>query len=165
MNRFISDKLLNGKLKQACGISHKYLRDMLSIVKSVANYCEETYGIPNKIRHTKSINVEKPTITVLEKDDKTTLSKALCKDTKHSKLGILLALYTGLRIGEVCGLKWEDYNETDCTIAIKRTVQRISDGKGSTELLVGSPKTKASQRIIPFPCVFMICVTLMSSYN
>lgn len=158
VNSFIADKLLNGRLKQARGISHKYLQDILSIVKSVANYCEETYGIPNKIHNAKSVHAEKPDIKVLDKSDKKKLSKALSNDVNCSKLGIMLALYTGLRIGEVCGLKWADFNEKDCTITINRTVQRISDGNGGTELLIGSPKTKASQRTIPLPeflCEFL----------
>lgn len=43
------------------------------------------------------------------------------------------------------------FNETDCTITVNRTVQRISDGNGGTEMVVGSPKTRASQRTIPLP--------------
>lgn len=66
-------------------------------------------------------------------------------------MGILLALYTGLRIGEVCGLKWEDFNEADSSISVRRTVQRITDNAGSTEFIVDTPKTKASRRTIPLP--------------
>lgn len=115
INSFIADKLLNGRLKQKRGVSRKYLQDMLSIVKSVANYCEEIYGIPNKIQHTKSLHIEKPETHIFNKEEKVKLSNALCRDTTPSKLGILLALYAGLRIGEVCGLKW--------AALTKRTVQ------------------------------------------
>ena len=151
VNRFIADKLANGRLKRSGGVSKKYLQDMLVIVKSVAGYCEQVYGIPVKIRQTMSLHAKKPEIKVLDKSDKRKLTDAVTKNVTSSKLGIMLALYTGMRIGEVCGLKWSDFNEEDGTITINRTVQRISDGKGSTELLVGTPKTSASQRVIPLP--------------
>ena len=66
-------------------------------------------------------------------------------------LGILLALYTGLRIGEVCGLRWEDYDSAEGTITVRRTVQRIPDNSGRTRLHVGTPKTQSSLRTIPLP--------------
>lgn len=54
-------------------------------------------------------------------------------------------------MGEVCGLRWSDFNERERTITIRRTVQRISDNDGSTLFIEGPPKTKASVRTIPLP--------------
>lgn len=63
--------------------------------------------------------------------------------------GILLALYTGLRIGEVCALKWEDV--TDNTIHVCKTMQRLKNADGATEVMILPPKTDSSDRIIPIP--------------
>lgn len=64
-----------------------------------------------------------------------------------------MALYTGIRIGELCGLKWEDVDND--SIKIKRTVQRLkSDTKNKTMVCVGSPKTSTSIRTIPIPSFF-----------
>lgn len=63
--------------------------------------------------------------------------------------GILLALYTGFRIGEICALKWEDI--TDNTIHICKTMQRLKNAAGVTEVMILPPKTDSSDRIIPIP--------------
>lgn len=151
INDFTVQKLTNGRLKQKGGISKKYLQDILSIVKSVANFCEQVYGIHNKIHHTRGLKIQKQEMKVLEKKEQDKLSKILIDTENPFNIGILLSLYCGIRIGEVCGLKWSDYNEKESTITISRTVQRITDNNGSTVLLVGTPKTQASSRVIPLP--------------
>lgn len=63
--------------------------------------------------------------------------------------GILFALYTGLRIGELCALRWEDIS--DNTIHISKTMQRLKNSLGKTEIMILQPKTASSDRIIPVP--------------
>lgn len=151
INEFIIEKLTNGRLKRKGGLSKKYLQDILSIVKSVVNFCEQEYGIPNKIHNVRGLKAEKPDMQILEKPEIKKLSAALIKEENTFHIGILLALYTGMRIGEICGLKWEDFNEKEGAITVKRTVQRIYDNNGGTVLLAGTPKTQASLRTIPLP--------------
>lgn len=69
----------------------------------------------------------------------------------------MIALYTGVRIGELCGLKWSDIDLSAKTIRIERTVQRIRvSGKANrTELIVSTPKSHTSVRMIPLP-VFLV---------
>ena len=67
-------------------------------------------------------------------------------------LGIYISLGTGLRIGEICALKWSDINVTDGTITVSRTIERIyiiEGEKKHTELIISTPKTKNSCREIP----------------
>ena len=67
-------------------------------------------------------------------------------------LGIYISLTTGLRIGEICGLKWSDINTDNGTITVNRTIERIYIVEGErkhTELVINTPKTKNSCREIP----------------
>lgn len=67
-------------------------------------------------------------------------------------LGIYISLSTGLRIGEICALKWSDINVTDGILTVNRTIERIyiiEGGKKHTELVINTPKTKNSCREIP----------------
>jgi integrase len=68
-------------------------------------------------------------------------------------VAIMLCLYTGLRIGEVCGLRYEDINFEKKTITIKRTIQRIrgKEGTKTTEIVALAPKSQSSNRAIPLP--------------
>lgn len=63
---------------------------------------------------------------------------------------LLLCLYTGLRIGELCALRWSDISLEAGTVSIRRTVQRIYQGEG-TSVVFGTPKSRDSCRVIPLP--------------
>ena len=67
------------------------------------------------------------------------------------KIGLLLGFQLGLRIGEICGLKWSDFDLSASTVTVQRTVSRISCGDGHTKVVVQSPKTEKSNREIPLP--------------
>lgn len=64
-----------------------------------------------------------------------------------AKIFAILSVTTGLRIGEVCGLKWEDVNFKKNTIEVKRTVQRIQSENGGY-INIGEPKTQTSKRTV-----------------
>ena len=77
-------------------------------------------------------------------------------DMNRKTAGILIALFTGLRIGELCGIQMKDISLLDKTIIVNKTVQRIYDKKkGTTYLNIGPPKTKTSARVIPIPSLLM----------
>lgn len=71
----------------------------------------------------------------------------------NNRVGVILSLFTGLRIGEVCGLKWEDIDLDEGVIRVRRTVQRSYvyglDGKGKSARLAGPPKSRTSRRDVP----------------
>ena len=95
----------------------------------------------------------------LVKDSVTEKNSATASDGKNYQtmftftgLGIYISLSTGLRIGEICALKWSDINVTDGTITVSRTIERIyiiEGEKKHTELIINTPKTKNSCREIP----------------
>ena len=62
-------------------------------------------------------------------------------------LGILLGLFTGLRIGELCALRWRDFNRAEGTLSVRCTVGRDYDGRP----MVSTPKTPSSIRTVPLP--------------
>ena len=66
-------------------------------------------------------------------------------------LGVLLTAYTGLRLGELCGLQWQDVDAGAGLLHIQRTVERIAQTGGKTCLTVQPPKTENSERWVPIP--------------
>ena len=71
-------------------------------------------------------------------------------------LPALLSLYTGMRLGEICALKWTDIDWQKGTITVRRTVQRIAGNNAQndgcrTMLMIGTPKSRRSCRVIPVP--------------
>ena len=67
------------------------------------------------------------------------------------KIGLVLTMQMGLRIGEVCGLQWGDIDVQNGILTVNRTVQRISCGEGHSKVVIQTPKTKSSTRMIPIP--------------
>ncbi len=65
--------------------------------------------------------------------------------------GILLCLYTGLRIGEVLALEWSDFKENYRLLSVSRTVYRSRDIDGGWQIYIDKPKTLSSERVIPLP--------------
>ena len=75
-------------------------------------------------------------------------------------LPALLSLYTGMRLGEICALKWSDIDWDKRTIAVCRTVQRIARWNGGqqrakTALMIGTPKSASSHRVLPVPALIL----------
>jgi integrase len=67
-------------------------------------------------------------------------------------LGIYMCLSTGMRIGEICALKWDDIDLESCVISVNKTIQRIyimDEPERHTEIIIDTPKTKNSIREIP----------------
>ena len=86
------------------------------------------------------------------------LEKYLISNKTNVNLGILIAFYTGIRICELCALKWSDIDWTDETIHIKRNIQRVqnqSADKAKTKIIIQEPKTVDSVRVVPIPPILL----------
>ena len=109
---------------------------------------------------TKCVNIkhEKHSIRVFSVSEENLLIEYLRDNINPIHLGILLCLYTGIRVGELCALKWDAINLTDKTMRIGQTMQRIRvNGKEyKTEVKILEPKSASSFRKIPLPEVLII---------
>ena len=90
-------------------------------------------------------------IDVLSDAELEKIVSALGKSPAGMDLGVLISLRTGLRVGEVCALRWQDIMTDEGLLCVEHTVQRISCGDGRTDLHIGEPKSAASRRRIPLP--------------
>lgn len=91
--------------------------------------------------------------------EQATLEKFLFAHPEPLELGILIALYGGLRIGEICALQWKDFHFDSGTIHVTKTMLRIqnvtSNCQKKTKILISRPKTESSNRIVPLPSFLM----------
>lgn len=83
--------------------------------------------------------------------------KLFIKAIKGHNLEVLflVALSTGLRLGEILGLKWSDIDFNTGTLTVNRTLQRVTqidrNGNRESKVIEQLPKTKNSIRTIPIP--------------
>lgn len=88
-------------------------------------------------------------IDVFSDKERNRLSNYLLKSDELKDLGMLISLYSGLRIGEICGLKWSDVDFDNQLIYVQRTIQRLYLTNEKSRTIVTSPKTQKSKRKVP----------------
>ncbi len=153
LNRCISELLTSGRKDGEGGLSAKTVRDVIVVLKSVCSYAHNEYNTSNPAENIKLPRIEKSSDdqAVLDKHERIRLEQYLMHNLNQTNVGILLCLYTGLRIGELCALKWQDADCRSRQVSITKTIQRISHDDGTTEIVVGSPKSASSVRDVPIP--------------
>lgn len=153
INLFLDKKSRSGRLNREGGLSPTYVKSMMLIIKAALKFAaEEDLCMPLKTTIHKPNQVKKE-LSILSMEEQQQLENFLTRDMTPAKLGILISLQTGLRIGEVCALSWEDIDLKNDVIYVRHTISRIScDAPGEkTQLILDTPKTKASLREIPIP--------------
>ena len=98
-------------------------------------------------------NITKSELPILSLENQKALEHHIKSKLTPTSIGVLISLYTGLRIGEVCALCWNDVNFNNRTIYVRHTVSRIKSASGDrkTELILDEPKTASSKRVVPIP--------------
>ncbi len=139
------------KLEQ--GLSQKTVKDILIVLKMILKF-----GAKNKWVEYKPYDIQYPTqrekqnIEVLTRPHQVKIMQYVQQHFTFRNLGVYLCLCSGMRIGEICALTWEDLDVENGIIQVRRTIQRIyiiEDGERKTELILDTPKTKNSIREIP----------------
>ncbi len=148
LHSFIDSKLNRG-------LSTKYISDIVIVFKSMAKYISRVHGFRNPLADVILPKVTKKEMKLFSDNQQNHLCNYLMKNLDNASICVLLSLYTGLRIGEICGLKWSDIDFEKSILTVRRTVQRIRTGIHGTKLIVDTPKSRSSQRSIPVPTFIM----------
>ena len=135
------------------GMSVKSVKDILIVLKMVMKF-----GVKHEWMNYSEWDIKYPTteknkeLEVLTVAHHKKILDYIRQNFTFRNLGIYISLSTGLRIGEVCALRWSDIDVDSGTISVQRTIERIYIIEGEmkhTELVINTPKTKNSCREIP----------------
>lgn len=151
LNTVEIERFSHGMLEE--GLSEKTVRDVLMVLHGVLDYIRSQNGaLPTiDIVYPKEPRRE---MRVLSLEEQKILIRGLTEDGTAVSFGMLLALYTGLRLGELCALRWSDISLDERCITVSRTMQRLQmpgdAGEGErTRVVIGEPKSETSCRRIP----------------
>ena len=135
-------------------MSPKTINDVLSVLKSIFRYAVEEKRLDVVSLSGISIKIPYKPMRILSITEQKKLEEILRKNITPCHLGILLCLYTGLRIGEICSLTWGDISMYEPILNVTKTMQRIQQVNGElpkTKIVISAPKSSYSVRKIPLP--------------
>ena len=140
------------------GHSVKTVKGMVTVLRMIAVYASKQKGclppVGWQLNYNAGASHRRTTENVLNVKDYKALVNHVSKHVTCLNLGVLLALTTGMRIGELCALQWQDINVKHGVVDVYKTLERIylvdGDHRG-TQIIINTAKTPASVRQIPLP--------------
>ncbi len=149
-------KANGGKLNSQGGLTNKNVKNIMLVLRLSLKYAIKHKLITNevdlKIKY--PYNDEKSNkIKIFSSEEMIRLVQYLKTDLSCKNIGLLIVIHSGLRIGEICALKWKHINLEEGYVEIEKNIQRLYyiDSDRKSEVVEISPKSEKSERIIPLP--------------
>ena len=162
-------KACAGRVDGKGGLSAKSCKDLLVLLMAILKYAEDKFGTANVMKKTlpkEMVSAPEPVfVETLTEEENRILSRELLKRADGEAVGILLSLYMGLRLGEICALRWENIDLEREIVRVRVTMARVMcEGEESkTKLVFTTPKTKNSVRDVPIPEVLLLLMKRQKS--
>lgn len=149
-----SIRLLRGEGPSGRALAARTVSDVLSVLRSILRFARRTGAVVPC--DGSSVRIRRGTVDfrVLSRREQAILSQYLYANTTLRNAGILLSLFAGLRVGEICALRWEDVSLEERLLHVRGTMYRIPslEPEGSrTRIAISTPKSVNSTRMIPLP--------------
>lgn len=162
IQKLISKLLSNGNIKTKKGLSISSVNLIITILQSSLKVAYD-FGIlsqynANKIKRPKLIQKQ---IDCFTREEQKKIENYVINDKRLNMLGIILCLYTGLRIGELLALTWDDIDLKNNMIIVNKTCYYGKDFNGKISYFVNEPKTESSKRKIPIPKKILVYINKM----
>jgi len=160
VNAFIREKFDNGRIDETGGLSAKTISDIILILLQIMEFGERKKYIGKFDYINISLpKLQKKPVPVLSMTDENRLISYSLSHVNADTIGILLARYTGIRLGELCALTWRDFDFETGVLHISKTLQRIKNTDPNagtkTKIIIDTPKSACSIRFIPVPAFLL----------
>ncbi len=146
---YVLSELESGNLISSKGLANNSVIGIVNVLKSALKLAKslEICAVDNSDKIKLPMATEKP-VTAFEKWEQEKLEKYCLSSNKTNYLGIVICLYTGIRLGELLALTWNDIDLKSGIMTISKTAYRIKQN-GKPQVVIDKPKTKNSSRLIP----------------
>lgn len=155
LQNFVLNKLESGNLLTHKKLANNSVIGIMNVLKSALSLAK-SFDIIDK-NNADKIKLPAPTerpVYAFEKTEQEDLEKFCLESKTNNHIGIVICLYTGIRLGELLALTWQDIDFSTGLISITKTAYRAKEN-GVSKIVVDQPKTKNSVRIIPLPNVLL----------
>ena len=152
---YFSRKLFLKRGRSNKPLSSRTVADIISRMKAIRKFSVLLGYEVNYVSDCTDIPQRTEKICVLSSEEEKKLTEYLKQNLNPTSLGILLSLYTGIRLGELCALKWSDFSLEEREFHVRKTMQRLPNpdkfSLKKTQVEIGEPKSQSSVRTIPLP--------------
>lgn len=152
LQKYISELLECGNLKTGYGLSSSSVNSIITVIQSSLNVAFNlglmTEKVGDKLKRPKT---NEKNIECFSVEEQRVIEKAVLSDNRSHMFGVFLCLYSGLRIGELLALEWNDIDFVNCTLSVTKTCFDGKDANGVFGRITDRPKTQSSCRIVPIP--------------
>ncbi len=152
VQRYITKLSECGNLKTGEGLSANSVNSIIAIIKSSLETAV-TVGITSEYQmdKLKRPRAKEKEIFCFSLSEQKLIEQYVMKDKRDKMKGVLLCLYTGLRIGELLALEWENVDLGKAELKVCRSCYDGKASSGEYTRITDTPKTPSSVRIIPLP--------------
>ena len=165
LNSYISGKYVTGNKFTNKSLSLSSIKTIIGIINRALKYAYKRAYIDKRIQIDIVIKPNnKKKIECLSKDEQSKLEKYILENKKIYNYGVIISMYTGLRIGELVSLKWENIDFKHKVIVINSTTYRTSINHKSV-VIKDSAKTESSNREIPLVKEVILLLKELKSYQ
>lgn len=143
--------------------SESLQKSICCIANQILDFANRNYSFGISLLERPSVKSKKRAVCTFSKSEQAKLLSGIYRKPDKFKTAVLLCLYTGIRLGELCALKWKDIDLEEMTLTVDRTVQRIGvkGYQAKTILLESDPKSESSKRTIPLTAEIMELLLLL----
>lgn len=149
-------------------LAESYKRKILAIFKTaIKDTLRNTKNFVNITAALKLPKTAYSSVQVFSIHEQRLIEKEIFKTNNKKGVWLLLCFYTGIRLGELCALKWENIDPEAKTLLIDSTINRVKNfenSKSKTILIESTPKSHNSIRNIPIPCFLVEALNEQKSY-
>ena len=152
LQSYVTELLRQGNAITGTGLSANTVNGIITVIqnslKLACTIGESEKYIADKIKRPKTSEKEVSCFTAAEQKK---IERAVLAGKRQKMFGIVLCLYTGLRIGELLALTWKDIDFIKGVLSVNKTIHDGKDENGRICSIIGVPKTQSSVRSIPLP--------------
>ena len=152
LQRYVVDLSQHGNARNGKGLAPNSVNSIILVLRAslsmayVLGFASEIAS--DKVKRPK---VTEKTVDSFSIEEQKRIEQAVLRDKRDKMFGIILCLYTGVRIGELLALEWSDIDFVKGELSITKTCYDGKDESGKSSRITGTPKTESSKRIIPIP--------------
>jgi len=155
IDALLLDKKNHGCFRDNGPLSDKTVSEIKGVLNRILRH-SKARGYRSVVPESMPVSVRQTPVSVFTEQEQEAIVAAALKEGTPFALSVLLCLYTGIREGEMCALRWSDFDWEEGTVSINKTVYRITDTNADAEsarthVVVATPKSFSSIRTVPLP--------------